>query len=59
VSSFEFDGNEETLKADIIKFAKEKLASYEVPKIIEFRKNMPLTTVGKVDKKMLRQETMA
>jgi len=59
VSSFEFDGNEEALKADIIKFAKEKLAPYEIPKIIEFRKNMPLTTVGKVDKKMLRKETMA
>jgi len=28
---------------------------YEVPKIIEFTKELPLTTVGKVDKKALRK----
>jgi non-ribosomal peptide synthetase component E (peptide arylation enzyme) len=31
--------------------AGEKLAPYEVPKVIEFRKELPLTAVGKVDKK--------
>jgi long-chain acyl-CoA synthetase len=48
--------DETTLKADIIKMAAEKLAPYEVPKIIEFRKELPLTTVGKIDKKMLRAQ---
>ena len=48
--------NEETLKADIIKMAVEKLAPYEVPKIIEFRRELPLTMVGKIDKKSLRAE---
>src|SRR4030043_1372323 len=51
--------NEETLKAAIIKMAAEKLAPYEVPKIIEFRKELPLTAVGKIDKKSLRAEARA
>ncbi|MGD0021040.1 MAG: AMP-binding protein [Smithellaceae bacterium] len=51
--------DETTLKADIIKIASEKLAPYEVPKIIEFRKELPLTMVGKIDKKSLRAEARA
>ena len=54
-SEYEYDGNEEALKEDIIKFAKENCAPYEVPKIIEFSEELPLTTVGKIDKKVLRQ----
>ncbi len=53
---YSYDGNEEALKEDIIKFAKEKCAPYEVPKIIEFAEELPLTLVGKVDKKRLRKE---
>jgi len=48
--------DEAILKADILKMSAEKLAPYEVPKIIEFRQELPLTTVGKIDKKMLRAE---
>jgi long-chain acyl-CoA synthetase len=44
------------LEADIVGFAKEKLAAYEVPKVIEFRDELPLTAVGKLDKKVLRKE---
>ena len=44
------------LKAEIFAYAKEKLAPYEVPKAIEFRDELPLTTVGKIDKKVLRKE---
>ncbi len=51
---FEFDGNKETLKEDIIKFSKENLAPYEVPKLIEFSEELPLTVIGKIDKKVLR-----
>ncbi|MFX1494079.1 MAG: AMP-binding protein, partial [Promethearchaeota archaeon] len=40
---FEYDGNEEALKADITNFAKENVAPYEVPKIIEIAKELPLT----------------
>ena len=51
---FEFDGNMEALKEYIITFSKENLAPYEVPKLIEFSEELPLTTVGKIDKKVLR-----
>ncbi len=51
---YDFDGDEEALKADIISYAKEHLAPYEVPKQLEIIKEMPLTSVGKLDKKALR-----
>ena len=50
-----FDGDEAALQADILQFAKDKLAPYEVPKLVEFRDELPLTTIGKLDKKQLRQ----
>ena len=49
-------GDKEAIKADILKMAKDKLAPYEVPKQIEIREELPLTAVGKVDKKVLRKE---
>ncbi|TFG16326.1 MAG: AMP-dependent synthetase [Promethearchaeota archaeon] len=52
--NFTFDGNEDALKNDILQYAKDNCAPYEVPKIIEFTEELPLTTVGKVDKKALR-----
>ena len=52
--AFSFDGNEEALKEEIRAFAKEKVAPYEVPKLIEIIEEMPLTAVGKIDKKVLR-----
>jgi len=45
----------EEIKADIFKYAKENLAKYKVPKVIEILKELPLTTIGKVDKKALRK----
>jgi long-chain acyl-CoA synthetase len=51
---YQFDGDEAAMKEDILKFARNKLAPYEVPKRIEVLKEMPLTTVGKIDKKQLR-----
>ena len=53
---YRFDGDEDTLRKDIIAFAKEKCAPYEVPKIIEFIDQVPLTAVGKIDKKVLRSK---
>jgi long-chain acyl-CoA synthetase len=50
------DRDYKEIEADIIRFAKEKLAPYEVPKTVEIRKELPLTTVGKLDKKLLRAE---
>jgi long-chain acyl-CoA synthetase len=51
---YQFDGDEAAMKEDILRFAKNKLAPYEVPKRIEIVKELPLTAVGKIDKKKLR-----
>ncbi|MGB5912282.1 MAG: AMP-binding protein [Promethearchaeia archaeon] len=50
-----YEASQET-KADIMKFAQENLAKYKVPRFIEIIKEMPLTTIGKVDKKALRNK---
>jgi long-chain acyl-CoA synthetase len=46
----------DAVRRDILLFAREKLTPYEVPKIIEIRAELPLTNVGKIDKKKLRKE---
>lgn len=51
---FTYDGNEKALKEDVIKFAKDNCAPYEVPKEVLLVEELPLTAVGKVDKKTLR-----
>ena len=45
----------EALKKDIMQFAKDKLSPYEVPKKIHILEEMPLTPIGKIDKKVLRK----
>ncbi|MBN1571872.1 MAG: AMP-binding protein [Deltaproteobacteria bacterium] len=50
-----YSGDKEALKKDILDFAKKKLAPYEVPKTVEFMDQLPLTPVGKLDKKVLRK----
>lgn len=49
-----YDVNEE-IKSDILKYAEENLAKYKIPKIIEITNQLPLTSVGKIDKKALRK----
>jgi len=46
----------EDVKASILKYAQENLAKYEVPKVWEFREELPTTMVGKVLKRALREE---
>jgi len=48
------DKDPEVLKEEITAFCKKKMAPYKIPKIIEFIDAIPLTAVGKVDKKSLR-----
>jgi len=43
---------------EIIAFCKEKLAPYKVPKLVEFRDGLPKSAVGKILRKILRQEEM-
>jgi long-chain acyl-CoA synthetase len=41
-------------KSDIKNFLQDKVPYYAVPKIVEFRENLPLTAVNKLDKKSLK-----
>ena len=49
---YEGEVSEEELKA----FARERLAAYKVPKLWEFRKELPKTAVGKILRRRLREE---
>ncbi len=47
----------ETLtKTDVIAFCREKLANYKVPKQVEFRDDLPKSIVGKVLRRVIREE---
>jgi long-chain acyl-CoA synthetase len=41
---------------DILTYCKENLAHYKVPKVIEFRGELPKTDVGKISRRELREE---
>ena len=44
---------------EIIAFCREKLAAYKVPKLVEFRESLPKSAIGKVLRKVLREEEEA
>jgi long-chain acyl-CoA synthetase len=44
---------------EIINFCREKLAAYKSPKFVEFRQELPKSAVGKVLRKVLRDEEAA
>jgi long-chain acyl-CoA synthetase len=50
---------ETATEEEIIDFCKIKLAPYKVPKIVEFRDAVPKSPVGKILRKVLRDEEMA
>jgi long-chain acyl-CoA synthetase len=41
---------------EIIEFCKERMASYRVPRIVEFRNDLPKSMIGKVLRRELREE---
>jgi long-chain acyl-CoA synthetase len=50
----------ETLtKEEVFQFCKDKLAKFKTPRIIEFRDTLPKSTVGKVLKRVLRDEAVS
>jgi long-chain acyl-CoA synthetase len=49
---------ESALGEEIMGFCKERLAKYKVPKKVEFRKELPKTPVGKVLRRVLREEAV-
>lgn len=50
---------ETATEEEIITFCREKLAAYKVPKKVEFRDSLPKSAVGKVLRKILRDEEEA
>ncbi|MBW2637704.1 MAG: AMP-binding protein [Deltaproteobacteria bacterium] len=46
----------EAIKEELLDHCRKNLTPYKVPKVIEFTDAMPLTAVGKVDKKVLRAD---
>jgi len=50
---------EKATAAELLEYAKTKLATYKLPSEIEFRKELPKTTVGKILRKELRAEELA
>ncbi len=43
---------------EIIKFCRERLAAYKVPRLIEFRDELPKSAVGKILRRVLRDEEL-
>jgi len=50
---------ESVSEAEVIDFCKEKLAAYKAPKLVEFRSELPKSAVGKILRKVLREEEAA
>ena len=50
---------ETATEAELLEYAKTKLATYKLPTEVEFRKELPKTTVGKILRKELRAEELA
>jgi long-chain acyl-CoA synthetase len=44
---------------EIIEFCRSKTCTYKVPKLIEFRNELPKSAVGKILRKILREEEIA
>jgi long-chain acyl-CoA synthetase len=49
---------ESATEKEIIEFCKTRLTAYKVPKIIEFRDSLPKSAVGKILRKVLKQEEL-
>ncbi|WP_297669423.1 long-chain fatty acid--CoA ligase [uncultured Desulfovibrio sp.] len=47
---------EELTRAEVIAWCRRKLAGYKVPRLVEFRDELPKTIVGKVLRRALREE---
>lgn len=49
---------EEATEEEIISFCRERLAAYKVPRMVEFRPELPKTMVGKILRRVLREEEL-
>jgi long-chain acyl-CoA synthetase len=49
---------ETATEEEILQFSKEKMAGYKRPKKIEFRESLPVSNVGKVLRRVLKDEEL-
>jgi long-chain acyl-CoA synthetase len=59
VKVFVVRGNPSLTEKDVIAYCRENLTAYKVPKIVEFREELPKTNVGKILRRELRDEELA
>ena len=50
---------ETATEEEIVEFCKRSLSKFRVPEFVEFRNEFPRTSIGKVQKNILRQEDVA
>jgi long-chain acyl-CoA synthetase len=51
--------DESLTEEEIIAYCKENMTSYKVPKQVEFRKELPKSNVGKILRRVLKEEEEA
>ena len=59
VKAFVVALGQEATEKEIIDFCRQKLAAYKVPKVVEFRNELPKSAVGKILRRVLRDEEIA
>lgn len=59
VKVFVVRSNPSLTEKDVVAFARENLTAYKVPRIVEFRDELPKTNVGKILRRELRDEELA
>lgn len=59
VKAFIVTANDDLTLEQVRKFAKEQLTAYKVPHLVEFRKELPKTNVGKILRRELRDQELA
>ena len=57
-SSVQLAPGESAEEQEIIDFCKEKLAGYKRPRTVEFRETLPTSLIGKVLRRVLRDEEL-
>ncbi|MEH6344177.1 MAG: AMP-binding protein [Bermanella sp.] len=59
VKIFAVSSNAQLTAKDLTSFCRERLTAYKVPKLVEFRDDLPKTNVGKILRRELRDEETA
>lgn len=58
IKVFVVPGNPDLTRDEVIRFFRQNLTAYKVPKLVEFREELPTTNVGKILRRKLREEEL-